>query len=69
MTVTQIPLLEEFIERLETEEGLEVEFKRARGGLPDSTWETVSAFANTRGGYIVFGIYDDEHGNFYLEGV
>lgn len=31
----------------------EVEFKRGRGGVPASFWESYSAFANTDGGEFV----------------
>lgn len=37
-------------------EGAAVEFKTARGDFPQSFWSTFSAFANTDGGVIVFGI-------------
>ncbi|MHB1162336.1 MAG: RNA-binding domain-containing protein [Chloroflexota bacterium] len=55
--VSAIPsLLATLMERLEGRESLELEFKSAKGGIPRDLWPTVSAFANTSGGWIVLGV-------------
>ena len=52
----------ELIERLRGYEWNDVEFKRAQRGVPESAYETVSAFSNTEGGWLVFGIRDSAGG-------
>ena len=41
---------------LDIKEGKYVELKMAKNRIPDSFWETHSAFANTDGGLVVFGM-------------
>lgn len=47
---------DELIERLKGYEWYDVEFKKARRGVPNDAYTTVSAFANTAGGWLVFGV-------------
>jgi len=51
---------DELIARLGKYEWNDIEFKRAQRGVPDNVYESVSAFANTAGGYLVFGIQDTQ---------
>ena len=59
---------DELIARLSKFEWNDVEFKKAQRGVPDSAYESVSAFANTAGGYLVFGV-EDNQGSFEIVGV
>ncbi|MCP4214852.1 MAG: hypothetical protein GY765_09355 [bacterium] len=59
---------DELIERLGQFEWKDVEFKRAQNGVPNDAYQTVAAFANTAGGYLVFGIQDTD-GIFDIVGV
>lgn len=47
---------EELLQRLTDIEWDDFECKTAENRLPDNVWETVSAFSNTSGGWVVFGI-------------
>ena len=47
---------EELVKRLEDIEWDDFEVKEAKSEIPKSSWETVSAFSNTAGGWLVFGV-------------
>lgn len=47
---------DQLIELLRRHEWRDVEFKEARRSVPRDAYETVSAFANTEGGHLVFGV-------------
>jgi ATP-dependent DNA helicase RecG len=61
-------LLNTLFDRLGGSESLDLEFKLAKKQIPSSFWETVSAFANTRGGWIVLGVTQRDDG-VVVEGV
>ena len=58
----------ELIERLKGYEWNDIEFKEARRDVPRNAYEIVSAFSNTEGGWLVFGIRDGV-GGFEIVGV
>jgi len=45
-----------FLNKLSELEWEDFEVKEAKAEVPKSSWETVSAFANTSGGWLVFGV-------------
>ena len=59
---------DELIERLKRPEWSDAEFKQARNGVPKRAYEAASAFANTEGGTIVFGVRD-RNGDIEVVGV
>jgi ATP-dependent DNA helicase RecG len=59
---------QDILELLNQHEWKDVEFKEARTAVPKSAYESVSAFANTEGGHLVFGVKKDDS-DFELVGV
>ena len=47
---------DELIKKLEDIEWEDFEVKEAKSTIPKSSWDTVSAFSNTAGGWLVFGV-------------
>lgn len=54
---------------LQKGESVSFEAKSARGGFPDSFWETYSAFANTHGGIILLGIKEKHDHTLTIDGL
>lgn len=59
---------EEVLSLLSQHEWKDVEFKEARTAVPKNAYDSVSAFANTEGGHLVFGVKKDG-ANFEVVGV
>src|SRR5690606_24222128 len=59
---------DELLARLNGFEWNDFECKRAQRGVPEDAYRTVSAFANTAGGWLVFGVSERE-GQLEITGV
>jgi ATP-dependent DNA helicase RecG len=59
---------DEVLHQLSKYEWNDVEFKEARNAVPRNSYETVSAFANTGGGWLVFGVSESDN-HFEIVGV
>lgn len=59
---------DELLARLQSIEWSDIEFKEAKREVPKSALSTVSAFGNSTGGYLVFGV-KEENGSLTVTGV
>src|SRR5688572_20302321 len=59
---------DELLAKLNSIEWDDIEFKEALWEVPKSALSTVSAFANTSGGHLVFGVRES-NGSFVVQGV
>lgn len=53
----------------EYKENNRLEVKKASSGLPNSLWETYSAFANCYGGIIILGVSENKDGSLFTTGL
>ena len=60
--------LETLLEKLDIGESQDFECKRSEDNVPKDAWKSISAFANTEGGYVVLGIAEKK-GRFQILGV
>lgn len=60
--------LETLLEKLDIGESQDFECKRAEENVPKDAWKSISAFANTEGGYVVLGVAEKK-GRFEILGV
>ncbi len=60
---------EQLLKRLNQPEWEDFEVKEAYSSIPKDIWKRVSAFSNSDGGWILFGIKDLGKGKFEINGV
>ena len=46
-----------------------LEVKKAKGGLPNSLWDSYSSMCNTYGGVIILGVAEKEDHSWYTTGL
>ena len=61
--ILQLDRIEEY------REGNQLEAKAAQGGMPDTLWDSYSAFANTDGGCILLGVKERDDHSLYVVGL
>lgn len=54
--------IEQLLSRLAGAEWTDFEVKAGQGGVPEDAYKTISAFANSGGGWLVFGVAEQEDG-------
>lgn len=53
--------MQELKELIYQGEKVDIECKKAEKSVPKSAYESYSAFANTKGGYIILGVREDKN--------